>query len=112
VHGGHSSGPADPVDLWLFENEQAPGRSISPGRDPLVPAETVLGVLFLLWGTILLMLFAFDLMIGGFLSVFLPGIRSWWLASLALSAVGGWIAFELSNAEGFDVTREPGPSPG
>jgi len=107
-----SSGTPDPVDRWLSEHERSRGESVASAGDPILPAETVFGVLFLLWGTILLMLFTLDLVWGGFLSLFLPGIRTWWLASLALSAFGAWIAFELSNTEGFEVTREPVLSPG
>jgi hypothetical protein len=99
------------VDLWLSENESpVSGSGWRAGESP-VPSETLVGVAFGLWGTILLMLFALDLPMGGFLALIFPGIRTWWGASLVLAAAGAWLAFELSNSEGIDVAREPVSSP-
>lgn len=71
-----------------------------------LPTETILGALFLAWGAFLLVIFALDLVMGGYLALVFPAIRLWWLGSLALSAGGAWIAFELAGTEGFDVSRE------
>jgi hypothetical protein len=96
----------DPVDQWLTENEWST-RSGGRAGEPLVPFETVAGVLFGVWGALLLMVFTLDVVWGGFAALFFPGIRGFWGASLALAATGGWLAFELSNTEGFEVAREP-----
>ncbi|MCI4337494.1 MAG: hypothetical protein L3K18_06905 [Thermoplasmata archaeon] len=105
----HGSPSRDPVESWLHEHDPAAVQGRTDRAGFAIPGESILGGLFLLWGTLLLFLFAFDVTFGGLLAVFRPWIRLSWIVSVVLSAAGSWLAFELSNLEGFEVSREPSP---
>jgi hypothetical protein len=75
--------------------------------------EVALAGLFMLWGSMLLILFILDLVIIGIFLAVVPShwLLPYWGASIALSGFGAWLAFRLPDSEGFDVTEERAPGP-
>jgi hypothetical protein len=77
-----------------------------------LPLETVVGGLFAAWGVGLMFVLLAGVICGLFIVPFVPYLRAWWGAAMGLSAAGSWLAFELSNGEGFDVGEERAPADG
>ncbi|MCI4327662.1 MAG: hypothetical protein L3K16_08555 [Thermoplasmata archaeon] len=86
--------------------------TFGPSQSMRLPLETVVGALFAAWGVALMFVLLAGLVCGLFIVPFVPYLRIWWGAAIGLSASGSWLAFELSNGEGFDVGEEHGPDDG
>jgi hypothetical protein len=108
MSAGAESSP-DQVDLWLHEHDEPDSGGWSGSG--LLPRESILGVLFLVWGMVLLVVTVLDLVLGWMFVLIFPELLGWWLVALALGAIGSWFASELSNDEGFEATREHVPIP-